>query len=168
MMKWWIENGYDYKVSPITQFGKDTTSLQAIRQERLRATIHLTDELKSQYDAVWYKGKGMYRLLDGDQVVAFDTSIIYQDDPKLAKGFEIGAKVVAKHRVEHLNYAGQVYRVVEAGDKGIITGREDVTQRREQYPEFWAKRAEIYILDVKFKKSGRQLVEDVDVEPLTQ
>jgi len=168
MMKWWIENGYDYKITPVTQFGKDVTSLQAIRQERLRATIHLTDELKSQYDAVWYKGKGMYRLLDGDQVVAFDPSIIYEVDPKLAKGLEIGAKVRAKRRIEHLNYAGEVYKVIEDGDKGIIVGKQDVTLAREQWPHFWAKRAHKYVLDVKFKKSGRQQVEDVDVEPLTQ
>lgn len=175
MMKWWIENGYDYKITPDTTFGGYRTewggtknTLPSIRQERLRATIHMTEELKSKYDAVWYKGKGMYRLLDGDQVVAFDTSIIYQVDPKLSRGFEIGAKVQAKHRTEILNFKGEVYKVIEAGDKGIIVGKQDVIITRERYPSFWAKRAKKYVLDVKFRKSGRIQVEDVDVEPLTQ
>ena len=170
MMKWWINNGYDYKPhydpnDKSAMFGKD--DFKTISQERLRATLHMTDELKSKYDAVWYKGKGMHRLLDGDQVVAFDPSIIYQVDPKLATGLEIGAKVRAKHRIEHLNYAGEVYRVVEDGDKGIIIARQDLTISRQQYPDHWAKRANKYVLDVKFKKSGRQQVEDVDVEPLS-
>jgi hypothetical protein len=175
MMKWWLENGYDYKITPDTTFGGYRTewggtrnTLPSIRQERLRATIHMTDELKSQYDAVWYKGKGMHRLLDGDQVVVFDPSLIYQVDPKLSKGLEIGAKVRAKRRIEHLNYAGEVYKTVEDGDTGIIIAKQDVSQARQLYTNHWAKRADKYVLDVKFKKSGRQQVEDVDVEPLTQ
>ena len=174
MMKWWIKNGYDYNVTPETQFGGSRTewggtknTLPAIREERLRATIHMTDELKSKYDAVWYKGKGMFKLLDGDQVVVFDPSIIYQIDPKLSKGIEIGAKVRAKRRVEHLNYAGEVYKVIEDGDTGIIIAKQDVSQARQLYTNHWAKRADKYVLDVKFKKSGRQQVEDVDVEPLS-
>jgi len=168
MMKWWMKSGYDYKATPVTRFATDVTNLQAIRQERLRATIHMTEELKSKYDAVWYKGKGMYRLLDGDQVVAFDPSIIYEVDPKLARGFEIGAKVQSKRQIEILNFQGEVYRRVENGDRGIILGRQDVTLARKQWPDHWAKRASKYVLDVKFKKSGRQQVEDVDVEPLNQ
>ena len=167
MMKWWLKNGYDYKATPVTRFATDVTNLQAIRQERLRATVHMTEELKSKYDAIWYKGKGMHRLLDGDQVVAFDTSIIYEVDPKLAQGFEIGAKVRAKNAIEHLNFRGEVYRRVENGDRGIIIARQDVTLARQQWPDYWAKRASKYVLDVKFKKSGRQQVEDIDVEPLS-
>ena len=174
MMKWWIKNGYDYKITPDTTFsgyrtewGGTKNTLPSIQEERLRATIHMTDELKLKYDVVWYKGKGMFRLLDGDQVVAFDPSIIYQVDPKLAKGLEIGAKVCSKRRIEHLLYAGEVYRKVEAGDKGIIIGKQDIVGQREQYPSFWAKRANKYVLDIKFRNAGRQQVEDVDVEPLS-
>ena len=76
--------------------------------------------------------------------------------------------MVAKHRIAHLNYAGEEYRRVEAGDKGIILGKQDVTLARQQYPLHWAKRADKYVLDVKFKNSGRQQVEDIDVEPLAQ
>src|ERR1035437_8080857 len=74
MMKWWIENGYDYQKTPKTPFGSGQTDLLLIRQERMRATIHLTDNLKSMYDAVWFKGSAMYRPLDGDQVCIFDSS----------------------------------------------------------------------------------------------
>jgi hypothetical protein len=74
---------------------------------------------------------------------------------------------MAKRRVEHLNYAGEVYKVIEDGDTGIIIAKQDVSQARQLYTNHWAKRADKYVLDVKFKKSGRQQVEDVDVEPLS-
>lgn len=168
MMKWWMKNGYDYKVSPLTTFGNPTSNLRIIGDERLRATINMTKELSSKLDAVWYEGKGFYKLLDGDQVCVFDTSKIYEIDMSLAKGFDVGAKVRVKHRVAHLNYRGEEYKVVEDGDTGIIVGKQDIVLQREQYPLFWAKRAVKYVLEVKFKKSGRQYVEDVDVEPLSQ
>ena len=174
MMKWWIKNGYDYKPPYDVKDGayKDfffgRAELQKVEHERVRATVHMTEELKSKWDAVWFKGKGMHRLLDGDQVVVFDPSNIFQIDLSLSKGFDIGAKVVAKQRIAHLNYAGEEYRRVEAGDKGIIIGKQDVTASRVQYPHHWAKRADKYVLDVKFKNAGRQQVEDIDVEPLMQ
>lgn len=167
MMKWWTKNGYDYRQTPETTFGSQMTNLRLIGDERLRATIHMTDELKSKYDAVWFKGKGMHRLLDGDQVVVFDTSHIYEIDLKLAKGFDAGAKVRAKTRIAHLNYAGQEYKVIEAGDTGVVLDKKDITTQRLEYPMFWANRAEKYVMDVKFKNAGRQQVEDVDVEPLS-
>lgn len=157
MMKWWIKNGYEPEVANRGELG------------RYKATVDMTNNLKSHWDAVWYKGKGIHRLLDGDQVCVFEPEgKIFEIDTKMAKGFEIGAKVVAKHRIAHLNYAGEEHRVIEAGDKGVILNRQEVEQSRKDYPLFWAKRAEKYIFEVKFRKSGRHWVEDVDVAPLSQ
>ena len=79
MMKWWIKNGYDPAVAKV---------------DRLTATRLLTDRLKSQYDSVWFKGKSLYKLLDGDQLCVYDPSIIYRIDNDLAQPGDIGSKVV--------------------------------------------------------------------------
>lgn len=174
MMKWWTANGYDYNVTPETQFGGSRTewggtknTLPAIREERLRATLHMTEELKSKYDAVWFKGRGLYRLLDGDQVVVFDPSHIYEIDLSMAKGLEVGAKVRAKHRIARIYSDGLEHGAVEVGTKGLVLKRENIEQKRIEYPTHWAKRAEKYVLNVKFKPGGDWQVEDVDVEPLS-
>jgi hypothetical protein len=76
MMKWWFANGYDMDAS--MDEGK-----------RIQATVNLTNELKSKFDAVYYKGKGLYRLLDGDQICVFDPSRIYELNTELAGEGEI-------------------------------------------------------------------------------
>jgi len=81
MMKWWVDNGYDPELA---------------KTDRVGATKKLTQQLKSQWDAVWFKGKGLRRLLDGDQVCVYDTSRIYELDPKASKTGEAGAKVRRK------------------------------------------------------------------------
>lgn len=81
MMKWWKQNGYDPQLA-----GTD----------RVAATVNLTNTLKSKYDAVWFKGKGIRKLLDGDQVCVYDPSRIYRIDKKLAQPGQIGSKVVRK------------------------------------------------------------------------
>ena len=96
MMKWWMQNGFD--PAPGTVKAKNFA-------EWYRATDKLTDTLKSKYDAVWYKGKGMFKLLDGDQVVVFDGSKIYMIDPKLSSGLDIGAKV--RHNQKILHWVGR-------------------------------------------------------------
>jgi hypothetical protein len=84
MMKWWIKMGYpaqdvlDGKVS------------------RVEGTQMLTDNLKGQYDAVWFKGKGIHRLLDGDQICVFDPQNIYMIDASKYNDFDIGSKVKRK------------------------------------------------------------------------
>jgi hypothetical protein len=88
MMKWWISNGYNYKEELAKSLDEDAA--------RLAATENMTENLKSKYDAVWFKGKGLRRLLDGDQIVVFDTDKIYQADSSLAKPFDIGSKVRRK------------------------------------------------------------------------
>ena len=76
MMKWWFANGYDMDAS--MDEGK-----------RIQATVNLTNELKTKFDAVYYKGKGLYRLLDGDQICVFDPSRIYELNTELAGEGEI-------------------------------------------------------------------------------
>jgi len=79
MMKWWIKNGYDPKIAKL---------------DRVLATRLLTDRLKSQFDSVWFKGKGLYRLLDGDQLCVYDPDIIYKIDNTLSQPGDIGSKVI--------------------------------------------------------------------------
>lgn len=95
MMKWWIANGYDFDWRNVP--GEKNFMNPAVEKERVRATDHMTEQLKSQYDAVWYKGKGMYKLLDGDQVCIYEPEgKIFKVDPKLSKGLEVGAAVKIK------------------------------------------------------------------------
>jgi len=94
MMKWWMENGYDY----------DKT------KDRVKSTKRLTKNLKSNYDAVWFKGKGLNRLLDGDQIVVFNSKNIYEIDKKLSKPWEVGSKVIRK----------------SDGMRGIIKGKREL------------------------------------------
>ena len=137
MMRWWINNGYDADLA---------------ETDRVAATIGLTKTLKSKYDAVWFKGKGIKRLLDGDQIVVFDPKRIYQLDPSLSKDMDIGAKVVST-----IDF-GQVPK----DTIGIINGKRDATQIRDYWNKnnppntpHWSKDSK-YIYDVSFKKGGRQ------------
>lgn len=92
MMKWWQKNGYD--MMPV--FGKNPIDKQKIEMERVEATKRLTAALKSQYDAIWYKGKGIGKLLDGDQIVVFDPSRIYRMDNALSPGYDVGGGIQIK------------------------------------------------------------------------
>ena len=160
MMKWWMDNGYDYKITPETTFGGIRTdwggtknTLPAIREERLRATINMTKVLKEKYDAVWYKGKSMFKLLDGDQVCVYDPTIIYRMDPKLAQRGEVGSKVRAKVNIDRYN-RGEI--TVPMGTKGIIIARQDAEEFRKAYPlTSWTEDAK-YLYTVKFEKGGVQ------------
>ena len=84
MMRWWLQNGYDMTV--------EATKNQDFKAW-IKATGNLTRNLRKQCDAVWFKGKGIRKLLDGDQVCVFNPRLIYVIDPKLASGLEIGGKV---------------------------------------------------------------------------
>ena len=160
MMKWWRENGYDYKITPETTFGGTRTdwggtknTLPAIREERLRATINMTNVLREKYDAVWYKGKSMFRLLDGDQVCVYDPSMIFQMDPKLAKRGEVGSKCRAAVDIDRYN-RGEI--TVAKGTKGIILSRTDAEELRRNYPlATWTETSK-YLYTVKFEKGGIQ------------
>jgi hypothetical protein len=157
MMKWWLKSGYNYKVTPETTFGTPKTNLAAIRAERLRATQNLTKELSSKYDAVWYKGKGMYRLLDGDQVVVFVPINIYLMDKHLINPGETGSVVVMKADFDPY---GRGEKIVPAGTLGIITKRMVPTPEQE-----WA-RGSNYIYHVRFNTGGEHYnILDKHIEP---
>ena len=139
MMKWWIKNGYDPELA---------------RKDRVQATINLTDNLKSKYDAVWFKGKSIRRLLDGDQIVVFDVDRIYQIDPKLSTGKGIGAKVIAVNDIYERRYNSEKddYDLVvniPKGTKGIVKNKN---------PKYYI---------VTFKPGGTTYnVKEEDIEPI--
>jgi hypothetical protein len=152
MMKWWMENGYNYRNIPETMFGNEKTNLKLIQEERYNATINLTNTLKSKYDAVWFKGKGIYRLLDGDQICVYDTNNIYQFDKSLIVPGEIGSKVVAKVAIDRFNNGKNV---VPIGTKGIILKKENTKEFLNRYPKaaIWVGDAENFY-DIKWKIGG--------------
>lgn len=86
MMKWWIDNGYDVEMAKEAL----RTNNYGLRDE---ATRKMTEVLKSKYDAVFYKGQGLYKLLDGNQICVYDPKNIFIIDKKAAKQGEIGSKV---------------------------------------------------------------------------
>lgn len=77
MMKWWRANGY-------------TGTNNMSEEQWMKATEDLTNNLASKYDAVWFKGKGLRTLLDGDQIVVFNPDNIYQLDNSLSPGYDTG------------------------------------------------------------------------------
>jgi hypothetical protein len=81
MMDWWVRQGFDPELA---------------KTDQVEATKKMTEALKQKYDAVWFKGKGLYHLMDGDQVCVFDTSRIYLADPSLSTGTDAGAMVRRK------------------------------------------------------------------------
>lgn len=85
MMKWWLKNGYDMT--------SEATKNRDVKKW-IAAAHNLTNTLKSQYDAVWFKGKGIRKLLDGDQLCVYNTDLIRVVDPKMATGLQIGSKVI--------------------------------------------------------------------------
>lgn len=170
MMKWWRDNGYDYKITPETTFGGMRTdwggtknTLPAIREERVRATVHMTEYLKSHYDAVWFKGKGMYKLLDGDQVCVYDTSKIYVFDKAMVQPGEIGSKVVSRVGIDPYG-RGEIK--IPMGTKGIIKNKQDAEEIRKNYPlAKWTEDAK-HVYTIKWEKGGEMTgVLDKWIEP---
>jgi hypothetical protein len=164
MMKWWLENGYDYDRSPLTTYGNPQTNLNSIREERYQATLHLTDGLKKKHDAVWFKGKGMYRLLDGDQVCVYDPNNIYEMDIKMAKKGEVGSKVVATIDIDRYN-RGTVD--IPKGTRGLILKKEDTKDWLTRYPgATWAHNTPFFYT-IKWDKGGTmQQILDNWITPL--
>lgn len=160
MMKWWIKNGYDPELAKQGEEG------------RYNATIKLTNELKSKWDAVWFKGKGLHTLLDGDQVCVFEPEgKIFEIDLTLSKGFDVGAKVKAKKDIVHLNVNGQPYGPhITAGTVGIIKSRREIDpywkEKYKEYPNNWLNEVDKYVLNVKWKIGGQLECADTSVEPL--
>lgn len=144
MMKWWVENGYDPEIA---------------KRDRIQATVNLTNSLKEKYDAIWFKGKGLYKLLDGDQVVIFNPDRIYMVDPKLSSGREIGAKIVLTKDIYGKSWDMDLedyVRVIKikAGVKGVIKGVRDSGHGFKYY-------------DITFKPGGTQYnIREDEFEPL--
>jgi len=130
MTKWWTQNGYDCELA---------------NTDRVAATKALTDRLSAQYDAIYYKGKGLHRLLDGNQICVYNPSILRRVDKKLAQRGEIGSKVV---RVKVIDNG--IPTNVAPGMKGILLGRRAID------PEISAKyhNREPEFLTVKWTKGG--------------
>jgi hypothetical protein len=150
MMQWWIKNGYDYDTkSPEKLFGNPNTSLAAISAERYRATIAMTNYLKSKYDAVWFKGKSIRRLLDGDQVCIFNPDNIFEIDISLSKDMDIGSKVIASGNIYALD---NETIIVPVGTKGIILKKSSVMNLNRSN----ATATTDFIYTVKFDKGGTQ------------
>jgi hypothetical protein len=121
MMAWWISKGYNMTVEAMAA---------GDHKAWVKATGNLTRNLRAEYDAVWFKGKTIKRVLDGDQIVVFNPRRIYRIDPGLAKGLDIGAKVTHSQNLDnviaqykaHNNAEIRVYdfsRLMEIADPGI-------------------------------------------------
>ncbi len=114
MMNWWREHGYDMDAS------MDET-------KRIQATINLTETLKKKYDAVYFKGRGIHKLLDGDQICVFDPKNIYLVNSALSAEGEFAPKdrviikdtnIVAK--IVSVDSQGNIYVSYEDPDRSIL------------------------------------------------
>lgn len=123
MMKWWIENGYDVELARRALKEND----YKLRDE---ATAKMTETLKSKFDAVFFKGKGLNTLLDGNQICVYDTANIFLIDKKNIKKGEIGSNVILKD--------GRKGKLIDLRDMGsgyleFISNPENY---KNQKPEF--------------------------------
>jgi hypothetical protein len=140
MMKWWLGHGYPPEVAKV---------------DRVAATQLMTEHLAAEFDAVWFKGKGLRRLLDGDQVCVYDPSRIYRVEQSLAPPFGVGSKVKRK----------------SDGMIGVVLKSEPLLDIVEQYPGAqWARDAMIAGAErrlwVRWRKGGTEYnLVDSDVTP---
>jgi hypothetical protein len=82
--KWWAKYGYNMP-------SRDSFKTQEEFEQRWQAeTAKLTSNLKAEFDAVHFKGKGFRgSLLDGNQICVYrPEECIYTIDPKLSPGYE--------------------------------------------------------------------------------
>jgi hypothetical protein len=161
MMRWWIQNGFDPELAKRGEGG------------RYMATVKLTETLKAKWDAVHYKGQGIVKLLDGNQVCVYEPKgKIFEIDLSLSKGFDIGAKVRAKVDIQWTDATGTPYgSIVPAGTIGVVKEKLPVDpywmeKWKKDHPNYWAARSDKWHLTVKWKKGGEKQVADTDVEPL--
>ncbi len=126
MMDWWISNGYN------AQNAKESEA------KRIEETKNLTETLKSKYDAVWFKGKGFTRLLDGDQIVVFNPELIYRVDDSNVSGYEIGAKVKSTKDIKTVEYDGNMKTMKTTIPKGTRGTIIDITVMNDKHIE-WLK-----------------------------
>jgi hypothetical protein len=138
MMKWWQANGYDMQPTQwntgatgnfqgIPVVGKvPSNDKVALEQQRVKATINLTNHLKAKFDAVWFKGKGIKRLLDGDQICVFDPNNIYELDMENYKGKDMGDGIFAKE--------GDRFVIKGTKATAVITSMRELTKEMRDIP----------------------------------
>lgn len=160
MMKWWIKNGYEPELARRGEGG------------RYMATAKMTEKLKSEWDAVWYKGHGVYRLLDGDQVCVYEPEgKIFEIDLSLSQGLDAGSAVRAVKDIFWTDREGKVYGdVIPKGTKGIIKSKQLIDpewkEKFKEFPNHWTLGMDKYIVTVKWKKGGEKQAPDSSIEPL--
>lgn len=150
MMQWWIDNGFDAELA------------KTGAQGRVDATIKLTNNLKSKYDAVWFKGAGGFkRLLDGDQIVVYDPNKIYRIDNTLVKDMEIGSKVVKVDNSSDNIHDFHKKLHIPTGMVGVVVNRRKIDDKfKHMHPE-----NANYFYEVRFAKGGIQHVYDINIKP---
>ncbi len=122
MMKWWNKWGYDCNVAKI---------------DRVLATKQMTDRLSAVYDAVIFTGKGLRRLLDGNQICIYNPDILRRVDKSLTQPGEIGSKVRRK----------------SDGMIGVFINRRPLTPEQSQTYH----NGEPELLSIKWRKGGTDL-----------
>jgi hypothetical protein len=116
MMQWWLKNGYDGEVAKQSEAA------------RIMETKKMTEFLKSKYDAVWFKGKSMYKLLDGDQIAVYDPSHIYFIDNTNVEPMTIGAKVRRKVDRHANKWDNSTPVVTPTGTIGVIMNKQSTKE----------------------------------------
>jgi hypothetical protein len=150
MMNWWVQNGYDPELA---------------KTDQVAATKKMTQSLASRYDAVYFKGKGLYRLLDGDQICVYDTSRIYVLDKSIVQPGGMGTKV---RLINPLDYRTKQLPI---GTMGTIVRIEadqpEIDKNRIEYPKYYVDPKTTKIFTVKWNKGGTMMgVQDIEVEQL--
>ena len=130
MMKWWKSVGYD---------------CQLAKKDRVAATQQMTKQLKSQFDAVWYKGKGLRRLLDGNQLCVYNTDILRRVDKKLIQPGEVGSKVI---KIQNSPNRKMPNEEIPVGTKGILLDRRPLGEFSDKHG------GEKEFLTIKWQKGG--------------
>ncbi len=168
MMKWWRQNGYDMK--PLSHYKNSNNWNYEIEKDRIQSTHNLTNNLKSQYDAVWFKGKGIRRLLDGDQICVYNLELLCAIDYSLSQEGEVGSKVefnpnfdwnslIDEHIPEeniqkYIEYKRQDFKGFGPSGGGNIWG---IILDRREIPDDVSKRAHggrKYFYTIKWNKGG--------------
>lgn len=130
MMKWWRQHGYDFDYN---NAGDDILGRE---KEWYRATKNMTQYLASQYDAVWFTGKGFRGTnLDGDQLCVYEpTGKVFILDNSGITSVQLGAKVrlkpleelqkiITNDRLRHEYWQNQptaVPQIIDAGTHFMI------------------------------------------------
>ncbi len=168
MMQWWMKYGYDMPSN------WQRMPRAEAEQIRMKATLKMTRNIKREFDAVWFKGKTMYKTLDGDQVCVYDPKRIYAIDPRMSKGMDIGGKVVHS-QIDHpgqYNYQGERSQYAPPPNiKGVIVAKRPIPpqyhKRMAEIGRQVSKKSKNWI-EVKWAKGGTHYnYTEVDLKPVS-